>query len=397
MSTLSTLGKYLDQPLRVAKFSAAVPAILTGGAALYGAYDVYKAPEDNKKKRFIKDLCILGATVASALVATRGLGSIKLFGRQITKGFEGLTDIKKVKEVTKEQTELVEGFLRGNPATGKLLDVLNKAKTKVLGFSEVKYLNGELGKTEAGKKFLKELIPDPEDISAKKIFDEIGRLSLMGLIPVAGGVTGGVAGDLITEKNWKERIPNKVKEGSYQFLANIFLCNVGAGAALGIMEKMNVKSRVSRALGMAAGVTVTGILGGSAIANFIGKKFINPLFGNKNSQNECEKSEKLFSERTPELLDVGLHVDDFATVGVMSGLKWIEPALPMLYSISGFRAGIGYRNGKCHKEKENTHGEGYVLAANGILNNENPFKANPKTTNQVFDKFINKGQEFSHA
>jgi len=46
------------------------------------------------------------------------------------------------------------------------------------------------------------------------------------------------------------------------------------------------------------------------------------------------------------VIDVSLHVDDVATVAVLSGLKWIEPALPILYSISGYRAGIGYRNGE---------------------------------------------------
>jgi hypothetical protein len=48
--------------------------------------------------------------------------------------------------------------------------------------------------------------------------------------------------------------------------------------------------------------------------------------------------------RTPELLDLTLHTDDIATVSLLSGLKWIEPSLPLLYSISGYRAGIGYRN-----------------------------------------------------
>ena len=36
----------------------------------------------------------------------------------------------------------------------------------------------------------------------------------------------------------------------------------------------------------------------------------------------------------------------------MSGLKWIEPALPILYGISGYRTGIGYRNDK--KNNANT-------------------------------------------
>jgi hypothetical protein len=29
---------------------------------------------------------------------------------------------------------------------------------------------------------------------------------------------------------------------------------------------------------------------------------------------------------------------------LLSGLKWIEPALPLMYTLSGYRAGIGYRN-----------------------------------------------------
>ena len=42
--------------------------------------------------------------------------------------------------------------------------------------------------------------------------------------------------------------------------------------------------------------------------------------------------------------DLGMHTDDIATVAVLSGLKWIEPSLPILYSISGYKSGIGYRN-----------------------------------------------------
>ena len=52
----------------------------------------------------------------------------------------------------------------------------------------------------------------------------------------------------------------------------------------------------------------------------------------------------MYSERKPEALDIALHSDDLATAGVLSGLKWIEPALPIMYFVSGFRAGTGYRN-----------------------------------------------------
>ena len=216
---------------------------------------------------------------------------------------------------------------------------LEKAKNKVLSFKEIK----ELARDKNNKNLLNKLIPEPENINSKEIFSEIGRLSLLGLIPVIGGIAGGIAGDIATTNQWKEKIPNKVKEGAYQYLANIFLCNVGAGIALGIMEKVGIKSKSGRALGMIGGIITTGVIGGSILANLISNRLINPLFGNKS-----EKS--LYDERKPEALDIGLHVDDIATVAVMSGLKWIEPALPIMYAISGYRAGSGYRNvNKCNE------------------------------------------------
>ena len=111
-------------------------------------------------------------------------------------------------------------------------------------------------------------------------------------------------------------------------------------------HKFGVKNKGTRALGMICGILTTGVIGGSAIANLIGNKIINPIFG-------TQKNNELYGERKPEALDIGLHTDDIATVAVMSGLKWIEPALPIMYAISGYRAGIGYRNvNKCNKKNE---------------------------------------------
>ena len=71
-----------------------------------------------------------------------------------------------------------------------------------------------------------------------EIFSEIKRLSLLGLIPVVGGVTGGIIADRVTHTNNRKGTADKVKEGLYQYLANIFLCNVGAGTALFLSEKL---------------------------------------------------------------------------------------------------------------------------------------------------------------
>jgi len=335
ISKIKLAGKYLDQPLLISKFKKAVTPVFIGGAALFGANEVRKAPDGEKKRTAINTASVLGATVASALAAPKI--SAKLVGREYER--------YSAKKIQQKNTAIIDEFLGKEKVSDTAQSILQKAKTKVLKFKEIKTLSNELETVKNGKTFFNTLIPEPENIKAKDIRDDIGRLSIMGLIPVAGGVAGGIAGEKIADKKIsKKKMADRIKEGSYQYLANIFLCNVGAGLALAGMEKMNVRSKSARVIGMVAGIVTTGIIGGNAIANYIGKKIINPIFDGKSAKAESIKD--LNSERKPEPLDICLHTDDIATVAVMSGLKWIEPSLPILYGISGYRAGIGYRNGK---------------------------------------------------
>lgn len=322
MNVFKIVGKYLDQPLLVAKFEKKVPLILTVGGSVCVANAVKKSPNCEKDETLLRVGTTMLFTLLSALLAPRFVN--KLFKKEMAS----------IKDIKLKNSELIDKFIKEKNPDKNLAEILNKSKNKVLTLKETKFL---CEKFEKDKSFLNKLIPEPDNITSKEIFSEIGRLSLLGLIPVIGGIAGGIAGDLVVSKNWKENVPNKIKEGTYQYLANIFLCNVGAGIALGIMEKLGVKTKTTRALGMVTGILLTGVIGGSAIANLIGNKIINPMFGNN-------KNKGLFSERKPEALDIGLHVDDIATVAVMSGLKWIEPVLPIMYAISGYRAGIGYRN-----------------------------------------------------
>lgn len=341
MNQLLTVGKYLDQPRLVAKFSKTVPAILIGGGAAYAFVQVNKAPEEEKRKELIKSASALTGTILSALAATRGIPKLKIGEKVIFKGFKGLSEhIHEHSHL--HNMDFVDDFIQTHPSISeKTHQSLIKSKKNILNICEIKQVFEELKNKSGGQKFLDELVPNPEEIDSKHIFGEIKRLSLMGLIPVLGGITGGIIGDKLTEKEWKEKIPDKIKEGTYQYLANIFLCNVGAGAALWALERAKIQSKTGRAIGMIAGIILAGVVFGSAIANLIGKTFIDPLIG----QHHKEEKDCIYSERKPEALDVSLHIDDVATVAVMSGLKWIEPALPILYSISGYRAGIGYRNG----------------------------------------------------
>ncbi len=349
MNNIQILGKFLDQPMLVSKFQKAVPAFLTTGAVMYTAHDAFREKDSEKRKqRALKTGLTLGVTVASALVAPH-IAS-KITKRSLPQG---------VNAVKSKNKELVDSFVKSSSLDDISKQILEKSKEKVLNFKEVKSLFNNL-KDENGKKFLQKLIPAPENVSAKDIFSEIGFLSVNGAIPVVGGIAGGIIADKMTDKeHWKDNVADKVKEGSYQYLANIFMCNVGAGLALGLLEKMGVNSKVARAVGMTAGIVATGVIGGSKIANFVSEKVIEPLFHKKDKnhthtnptnsnvlQRHIDMNHKphTHKERTPELLDIGLHTDDIATVSLLSGLKWIEPALPVMYTISGYRAGIGYRN-----------------------------------------------------
>ncbi len=318
MLKISSVGKYLDQPLLTAKIKKNIPTILTLGCSALVLDQIKNSPKEDRKKIGLKSSIILGSTILSAVNASKIASFITK--RELPKS---------INEIKKYNTEIISNYLSKNKFETNIEQILTKAKDKILSVKEIDKLN-----TKQHSDILKKLIPPPENIKAKDIFKDIGWLSIFGAIPVAGGLVGGIVADKLTEKNWKQKIPNKINEGIYQYLANIFLCNVGAGIALGILEKCNIKSKAARCIGMVTGIMITGVIGGSTIANYIGKKFINPILS-PNKQQET---------RTPELLDIGLHTDDIATVAVLSGLKWIEPSLPLLYSISGYRAGIGYRN-----------------------------------------------------
>lgn len=329
MIKVSSIGKFLDQPLLTAKLNKQIPTILTLGSGIFLAKELKNTPKEDKIKKGIQTSIILATTSISAIKAPKIANY--LTKRPATKTLE---------ELKIQNSKSIKEIITNNKYSEKVESILHRAKDKILSLKEVDTLHQKLDKQSFDK-----IIPPPTNITSNDLFREIGWLSIFGAIPVAGGVAGGIAADMTTEKDWKSRVSNKVKEGTYQYLANIFMCNIGAGAALGILEHNNIKSKSARCIGMITGIILTGVIGGSAIANFISNKLINPLLSGKN-QNKKEI-------RTPELLDLGLHTDDIATVSLLSGLKWIEPSLPLLYAVSGYRAGIGYRNNDKHHHSKN--------------------------------------------
>ena len=326
MNNFKVLGKFLDQPILISKLNKAMPAIMTVGASallMNNAIDIFKKSENKNeaKKEIIKKGIIMATSIASALIAPK-IAS-KIVKREPMETFE---------IISKNNQKIIDGYLKENKISQTVEPILTKAKNNILSLAEIKKLANELTQNENGKEFFDRLIPEPQNIKAKDIFSEIGYLSVYGAIPVIGGIAGGIAADMCTKEDYKKTVPDKINEGIYQYLANIFMCNIGAGAALALLEKLNITSKTARAVGMISGIALTGVIGGSKIANFVSQKIIAPLTKSKTQ------------ERKPEAMDVCLHTDDIATVSLLSGLKWIEPALPILYSVSGYKAGCGYRN-----------------------------------------------------
>ena len=346
---ISTLCKYIDQPMILNKLDQKMPAILIGAGAGYGLADSLKHTKKDKKhgkQKFIKNVIVISSTIGASLLGTRGL---KIGGQKI---FNGLMERVHFTELQKIQTEAVEKYLQKTKIKNtNILNALQTAKLKELSPKQIELLIDKLPASPAKQELFKVILPEKENLNSKEIFSEIKRLSLLGLIPVAGGVTGGIIADKATHTNNRKGTADKVKEGIYQYLANIFLCNVGAGGALFLSEKFEKAKKIKPLTPMKklavilTGITATGIVGGSYIANYVSKKCINPLFGEKG------KGKGIYDERKPEALDIALHADDIATAGILSGFKWIEPALPFMYFISGYRAGIGYRNNRGTENK----------------------------------------------
>lgn len=340
---VSATGKFLDQPLLISKLSKQTPKILVGAALAYGIHDTLKAPKEERKNRAIKNATVLGAVVAASLTSAFGL---KIGKKQI---FQGLVDIKKPENIMKDNIFAVDKFLKNNTVSNKTKLALNKAKEGILSLKDTKeVLKLKNGKYQGTEELYDTLFSKKEDLNAKEIFKETGRLSILGLMPVASGVLGGIAAEKITGENTQKSTSNKIKEGTYQFLANIFMCNVGAAGALFTAERLQKAGKIKALSPMGklgvimSGIFAAGIIGGSYVANWIGEKVLDPLFNDK----KADKEKRLYQERKPEILDMALHSDDIATAGVLSGFKWIEPMLPLMYTISGYRAGTGYRNGE---------------------------------------------------
>ena len=151
MNILKITGKYLDQPLLVAKFQKRVPMGLITGGTLYSAYEIKKEKEE-KKLKGIKIGTTMLATIASALLAPN----------LTNKMFKNTP--KNIKSIKQENTKIVDDFIKNINLDEKTQKILEKSKENILSFNEVKSLCNKFKDGEK-KEFLNKLITEPENIT----------------------------------------------------------------------------------------------------------------------------------------------------------------------------------------------------------------------------------------
>ena len=115
MGILKVAGKFLDQPILVAKFKKTVPYLLTTGGVIYTANSVRKAEEQERKDIAIKTTVTLGATIASALFAPK----------IVNKMFKVST--KNMEEIKQTNKFLVDNFVQKNNVEPELKTILEKS------------------------------------------------------------------------------------------------------------------------------------------------------------------------------------------------------------------------------------------------------------------------------
>lgn len=204
-----TAAKYIDQPAVLSKLHSKMPAVLTGtGAAVWG-YETFHKQKDHphKARKAFKNAVTIASAAGASFVGVRGL---KIGGKTI---FKGLMEYTPIEKVLKNQAQAIDKFLSTRNLDDETLEkTLKNAKNRKFSLSDIEIISDRLPKDKKSKEFLHEILPEPENLSSKEIFGEIKRLSLIGLIPVAGGVAGGITSDIITGTGSQKKTANKVKE-----------------------------------------------------------------------------------------------------------------------------------------------------------------------------------------
>jgi hypothetical protein len=157
----------------------------------------------------------------------------------------------------------------------------------------------------------------------------------------AGMVAGWMANKV--EHRRPEKNADVMKEGVFQYVANIAMCGFGAGLGLGVSNAMGFtkfRNPVAR-LGSIVGGLGVGIVAGANLANPL-SNFMEESIERKTHKGKPAPAH--ISGRKLELSDGLLHVDDVPTAFSVAGVQALKPWLPPFFLMSGIKTAYGYRN-----------------------------------------------------
>ena len=374
-NTIRTFGHYVEQPdviKSVGKYALIGGSV--GGVGALTAMDTYKAQPQDRQKILTRDALVLGSTVLGTWAVGRKLmplpstddakGAVEFFIKETKKVIDGVKDApthyktlsnqldallcqKKLKlNVADYKNIITQIEAGGHPEAKAHLAAIFEGEEEFPGFSP------ELWKqmTQAG---------NPSKGIEEGELRKMAHFFLVGGASVLSGLAGGVVANKINGNHDPDATTNMVKEGVFQFIANIALCAVGASAAIfGMQHKpiakklaeMGTTGKLLKTGGIGAGLSL-GIFGGGVIANQLGRKVINPLCDKIQGKEPqpLANNDPNQGKRKIEFWDAILHLDDVPTAMALAGLEIVEPFIPLFFGFSGYRTGIGYRNDEGRK------------------------------------------------
>ncbi len=157
----------------------------------------------------------------------------------------------------------------------------------------------------------------------------------VGLASVGSGMAAGFLANRLQGKS-QEKNQDVIKEGIFQYVANIAMCGFGAGAGLTVANALGFtkfRNPIARFGTIVAGLGA-GIYGGALLAN--------PLSNLIDAKNTQEKNNS--AGRRLELADGVLHVDDIPTAFSVAGVQALKPWISPFFLMSGLKTAYGYRN-----------------------------------------------------
>ncbi len=394
-------GNYIDQSAVVRKYGKVVnPLMLLGGAGLAG-WHTWKAQPEERKKVLTRDGLVLGATIGGTMLAAGGLASFRqVFQPKYVPKMKNLL-MEGLKPLHAEGESLIQNAEENLAHSELAAEVKTLIREKI---ADAKALAKKANQSESDAFLSRDHLFEiynkirahhPKDVSTlfgkvlggeeeglKDEVKEAASFFSVGLAGVVSGIMGGLLANKINHENDPEKTPNMVKEGIFQFVANIAMCAVGAGSALALMkptewihkvpklsssEKVikaakevtrvfneTAGSRIYRFGGVLGGLSV-GILGGAHIANFVGRHWVNPVLDKM--QGKQSKPPEQQGKRHIEGMDMVLHVDDIPTAAAIAGTAILGPWIMPFFPVSGYKAGIGYRNDGHPQKHGDQHGK----------------------------------------